>query len=176
MVTWWHWTAVLTRPGPRHPEAEWWCVGICLVYSLWLKWGKKLKKTEENIKNKNMVQVKLSTTEVLMRRNKQYHKHDNWGNEDISPCPCHPGWRLVVTTRQMKTLIIMRRSTGCGLSLSSAMFMSISIRGTVARSQQHYTLELATGLRDIDISQIPKKGTSRAFSFSLFEAILLTKP
>ena len=37
-----------------------------------------------------MVQVKLSTTKVLMRRNKQYHKHDNWGNEDISPCPCHP--------------------------------------------------------------------------------------
>ena len=123
-----------------------------------------------------MVQVKLSTTSVLMRRNKQYHKHDNWGNEDISPCPCHPGWRLVVTTRQMKTLIIMRRSTGCGLSLSSAMFMSISIRGTVARSQQHYTLELSTGLRDIDISQIPKKATSRAFSFSLFEAIFLTKP
>ena len=60
----------------------------------------------------------------------------------------------------------------CGgvLSLSSAMFMSISIRGTVARSQQHYTLELSTGLRDIDISQIPKKATSRAFSFSLFEA------
>ena len=30
----------------------------------------------------------------------------------------------------------------CGglLSLSSAMFMSISIRGTVARSQQHYTI------------------------------------
>ena len=37
-------------------------------------------------------------------------------------------------------------------------------------------LELYTGLRDIDISQIPKKATSRAFSFSLFEAILLTKP